>query len=392
MNFRLCPWDKAYAITRIRNYLDCRIVVLTIASAEIIYAQVFRLKTNFLRGARMRHIFVVVFALVIIIARPVFATFSIVAIDPETGDLGAAVASRVFGAGFQIMWAEVEVGAVVTQAHLNGGYGPRGLELLKEGLTAQQVVDQLLAEDPYPRKEGRQVAIVDAKGNVAVYTGPIATDWRGHIKGKTYSVQGNVLAGPHVAEAMAQTFEETKGELAERLYAALKAGDDAGGDRRGRQSAGLLVVRKGGGSAFNNDRLCYINVNDSKDPMRELGRLLPLQLAWSLRGKRAPLVAEGKFEEAMTLADKIVRWEPHNGPDGIHQGFIAYLIGDKKKSRDSFQKAREIDPDGFQASWNNALCKPKRDVGPCTHTDYIDAAAEYAKVINDKDFVEQILD
>ena len=146
----------------------------------------------------MRHIFVVVFALVIIIARPVFATFSIVAIDPETGDLGAAVASRVFGAGFQIMWAEAGVGTVVTQAHINGGYGPRGLELLKEGLTAQQVVDQLLAEDPYPRKEGRQVAIVDAKGNVAVYTGPIASDWRGHIKGDTYSVQGNILAGPHV--------------------------------------------------------------------------------------------------------------------------------------------------------------------------------------------------
>ena len=101
---------------------------------------------------------------------------------------------------------------------------------------------------------------------------------------------------------------------------------------------------------------------------------------------------EGKFEEAMTIADKIVHWEPHNGSDGIHQGFIAYLIGDKKKSRDSFQKAREIDPDGFQASWDRALCNHKRDEFPCTRSEYIDAAAAYAKVINDKDFVEQILD
>lgn len=301
----------------------------------------------------MRRIFgVVVLALV---ASPALATFSIVAFDPETGDLGVAVASRVFGVGNHVPWAEAGVGAVATQAYMNGGYGPRGLELLRQGLTAQQVVDQLLEEDPFPRKDGRQVAVVDAKGNVAVYTGPNASEWKGHIKGATYSVQGNILAGAHVAEAVAEAFENTKGELAERLYAALKAGDDAGGDRRGRQSASVLVVRKGGGSSLNNDRLCYINVDDSPDPLFELGRLLPLQLAWSLRSKRAPLVADGKFDEALVLADKLVRWAPRDGRHRIHQGFIAYLTGDESKAVEAFRKAKELDPDGFESSWDRAL-------------------------------------
>ena len=312
-------------------------------------------------------------AVTVFLAQSASATFSIVAIDPENGDLGVAVASLVFGVGNHVPWAEPGVGAVATQAHMNGGYGPRGLELLKEGLTAQEVVDRLLEEDPYPRKEGRQFAVVDAKGNVAVYTGPIANDWAGHIKGKGYTIQGNILTGPHVVQAMADAFENTKGELAERLYAALKAGDDAGGDRRGRQSAGLLVVRKGGGSAFNNDRLAYVNVNDHVDPVHELGRQLPLQLAWSLRGKRGPLVAAGKFDEAMTLADKIVRWQPHSGADRIHQGFIAYLVGDKKKARSAIQSAMDIDPDGFKQGWDRALEAPE-------------TADAYSKVLSDRAF------
>ena len=225
---------------------------------------------------------VVAFVLVLLSAAPASATFSIVAFDPATGDLGVAVASRVFGVGNHVPWAEAGIGAVATQAAMNGGYGPRGLELLRQGHTAQQVLDRLLAEDKFERLEGRQVAIIDAKGNIAVHTGAAANEWKGHIKGATYTVQGNILAGPHVAQAMARAFENATGELAERLYAALKAGDDAGGDRRGRQSASILVVRKGGGSSLNNDRLCYINVDDNSDPLLELGRLVPLQLAWSL--------------------------------------------------------------------------------------------------------------
>jgi uncharacterized Ntn-hydrolase superfamily protein len=309
-------------------------------------------------------------------ARPAWATFSIVAFDPATGDLGVAVASRVFAVGNHVPWAEAGIGAVATQAAMNGGYGPRGLELLRQGLTAQQVIDRLLAEDTLDRKEGRQVAVVDAKGNVAVYTGPAASEWKGHIRGQHFSVQGNILAGPHVAEAMAKAFESTQGELAEKLYAALKAGDDAGGDRRGRQSASVLVVRKGGGSSLNNDRLCYINVDDNPDPLLELGRLLPLQLAWSHGGKRGPLVQQGKLDEAMTLADKLVRWAPKSGAHRIHQGFLAYLTGNKAKALDAFRKAQELDPNAYRSNFDNAVNNA--------------ATAVYKKVLDDKEFVSKL--
>jgi uncharacterized Ntn-hydrolase superfamily protein len=309
-------------------------------------------------------------------ATPASATFSIVAFDPETGDLGVAVASRVFGVGNHVPWAEAGVGAIATQAAMNGGYGPRGLELLRQGLTAEQVLRRLLAEDKFDRLEGRQVAIIDAKGNIAVHTGSAANEWKGHIKGVTFTVQGNILAGPHVAEAMARAFESATGELAERLYAALKAGDDAGGDRRGRQSASILVVRKGGGSSLNNDRLCYINVDDNADPLLELGRLLPLQLAWSLTGKRAPLVQQGQLEQAMTLADKLVRWTPRSGSHRIHQGFIAYLTGNKPKALEAFRRAMELDPAAYKATMDGAMSAPP--------------TAAYRKMLQDATFMSQL--
>ena len=319
---------------------------------------------------------VVAFLAVLLTAAPASATFSIVAIDPKTGDLGVAVASRVFGVGNHVPWAEAGVGAVATQASMNGGYGPRGLELLRQGLSAQQVLERLLAEDKFERVEGRQVAIIDAKGNIAVHTGPAANEWKGHIKGATYTVQGNILTGPHVAQAMARAFENATGELAERLYAALKAGDDAGGDRRGRQSASILVVRKGGGSSLNNDRLCYINVDDSTDPLLELGRLVPLQLAWSLSGKRGPLVQQGQLDQAMALADNLVRWLPKNGAHRIHHGFIAYLTGNRQKALDAFRRAMELDPNGYKAAIDAALTSA--------------ATSAYRKAMEDAAFVAQL--
>src|SRR5579871_5457043 len=131
-----------------------------------------------------------------------FATFSIVAIDPKTGDLGVAVASRYFAVGSVVPWAEAGVGAIATQADVNVGYGPRGLELLRQGLTAQEVVDKLLAEDTFPGKQGRQLAIIDRKGNLVTYTGPNAPAWAGGRRGKTWVAQGNILVGPQVVEAM----------------------------------------------------------------------------------------------------------------------------------------------------------------------------------------------
>src|ERR1700758_3309581 len=187
-------------------------------------------------------------------------TFSIVGYDPVNGDWGVAVASRYFSVGAVVPWAEAGVGAIATQANVNVGYGPRGLELLRQGLSAKEVLARLLAEDRFPPADGRQVAIIDGKGNIATHTGPNAPNWAGDRQGRNWSAQGNILTGPQVPESMGKAFESTDGELAEKLFAALKAGDDAGGDSRGKQSASMIVVRKGGGRNINNDRYIYINV------------------------------------------------------------------------------------------------------------------------------------
>src|SRR5688572_7113052 len=144
-------------------------------------------------------------ALFLIPATSAMATFSIVAIDPRNGDLGVAVASRYFAVGTVVPWAEAGVGAITTQAGVNVGYGPRALELLKQGLTAQQVLDTLIKEDTFGSTAGRQVAIIDAKGNIAVKSGGSA--WAGHVTGATWSAQGNILVGPHVVAAMGKAFD-----------------------------------------------------------------------------------------------------------------------------------------------------------------------------------------
>src|SRR5580700_9077482 len=226
------------------------------------------------------------------------STFSIVAYDPEAGDWGVAVASRYFSVGAVVPWAEAGVGAVATQANVNVGYGPKALELLKQGLTAQQVLARLLAEDTFEGKDGRQVAIVDSKGNLAAFTGPKAPTWAGDRHGRNWSAQGNILVGPQVPEAMGKAFEATPGELAEKLWAALQAGDAAGGDSRGKQSASMLVVRKGGGRNINNDRYIYLNVDDSPDPLKELRRLLDLALASGYQDRMSKLTTANKPREA----------------------------------------------------------------------------------------------
>src|SRR5229473_6800151 len=223
---------------------------------------------------------------------PTVSTFSIVAIDPANGDMGVAVASRYFSVGSVVPWALAGVGAVATQANVNVGYGPRGIDLLRRGLSAPEVLRKLLEEDTFEGKDGRQVAIVDAQGRIAAYTGPNAPHWAGDRQGKTWSAQGNILAGPQVPEAMGRAFDSTPGELAEKLFAALKAGDDAGGDSRGRQSASMLVVRKQGGRNINNDRYVYVNVDDNPNPFPELRRLLNLNLAYL-------------YDEAAALAESL---------------------------------------------------------------------------------------
>jgi uncharacterized Ntn-hydrolase superfamily protein len=270
-------------------------------------------------------------------------TFSIVGYDPVNGDWGVAVASRYFSVGAVVPWAEAGTGAVATQANVNVGYGPRGLELLRQGLSARQVIDKLLAEDTFEGKDGRQVAVIDGKGNIAAYTGPNAPTWAGDRQGKTWSAQGNILVGPQVPEAMGRAFETTQGELAEKLFAALKAGDDAGGDKRGKQSASMIVVRKGGGRNINNDRYLYLNVDDNPQPIPELRRLLNMQLGMLSQDRMGKLLSANKPKEARAAAASYAQYMP-SANAFISLGLMDYNLGDKTAALSDFRKALELDP------------------------------------------------
>ena len=206
------------------------------------------------------------------------ATFSIVGFDPLTGDLGVAVQSKFFAVGSVVPWAKAGVGAIATQSYANVSYGPDGLELLAKGKSARETVETLTSADG--NKQRRQLGIVDAKGNSASFTGSGCHPWAGHIEKPNFCAQGNILTGKEVVDAMASSFEQlqkqAKGGLCDWLANALMAGQDAGGDSRGRQSAALLGVRKKGGYGGGNDRFIDLRVDDHKTPIAELRRLLQL--------------------------------------------------------------------------------------------------------------------
>jgi len=204
----------------------------------------------------------------------IVATFSIAAFDPETDSLGVAVQSKFLAVGAVVPWARAGVGAVATQAMANFNYGPRGLQLMAEGRTAEETVEALTSADE--DRDHRQLGVVDARGRAATYTGSGCFDWAGGVTGEHYAAQGNILVGRETVEAMAKTYEETGGEFAARLLAALGAGQEAGGDSRGRQSAALLVVREGGGYGGDNDRVIDLRVDDHPGPIEELARLRDL--------------------------------------------------------------------------------------------------------------------
>jgi len=205
------------------------------------------------------------------------STFSIVAADLDKGDWGVAVASKFIAVGALVPWAKAKVGAIATQAWANISYGPRGLELLEKGLSAEEVLGKLI--EPDEMKDHRQLGIVDWKGSVAAWTGKECFEWAGHVVGDHYVALGNILAGPEVVEAMAKAFETTKGELVDKLLAALEAGDRAGGDRRGKQSAAIIVVREKGGYGGYTDRYVDLRVDDHENPVQELKRIFRI---WDL--------------------------------------------------------------------------------------------------------------
>jgi uncharacterized Ntn-hydrolase superfamily protein len=243
-------------------------------------------------------------------AEPVVATFSIAAADPESGEVGVAVASRFFSVGSVVPFGEGAVGAVATQAYADVSYGPRGLELLARGVTPDEVLTILLRDEP--ADNGRQVGIVSADGQSATYTGPGCNPWAGGRAGPNYAVQGNILTGEDVVIAMEKTFLETEGTLADRMYAALMAGHAKGGDSRGKQSAALIVRKPGAGYGGKDDRAIDIRVDDHKEPFKELGRLLDYaqmnytwNTAWTAFGDKDYVTALPPMEHAARLAPDI---------------------------------------------------------------------------------------
>ena len=201
-------------------------------------------------------------------------TFSIVARDPQKGELGIAVQSKFLGVGAVVPWAKAGVGAIATQSWANTSYGPRGLALLENGLSADEVLTHLTQNDENRAK--RQVGIVSIAGKPTTYTGEECFPWAGGYIGEHFACQGNILVGEDTVLAMARTFEETTGLLCDRLISALAAGQEAGGDSRGQQSAALLVVKEKGGYEGFNDRFIDLRVDDHPHPIDELRRILQL--------------------------------------------------------------------------------------------------------------------
>lgn len=221
-------------------------------------------------------------------AKDIVATFSIVGFDPETEELGVAVQSKFLGVGAVVPWAKAGVGAIATQSYANTAYGPEGLELLAEGKSAQETIQLLTEADE--QRDLRQVGIVDAHGRAATFTGKDCFEWAGGITGEHFAAQGNIHVNEETVTAMGKTFAEKKGPLAERLLAALEAGQVAGGDSRGKQSAALLVVQEKGGYGGYNDRAVDLRVDDHPEPIRELQRIYELHQLYFSKPKPENIV------------------------------------------------------------------------------------------------------
>lgn len=250
-------------------------------------------------------------------------TYSIVARDPSSGELGVAVQSHWFSVGSVVSWAAPGVGAVATQSVAEVSYGPRGLELMEKGHSAEDSLAVLLAEDP--RAAYRQVAMIGADGGLAVHTGKCAVAHAGHVTGEDVSCQANMMRSPDVWPAMLDAYADASGPLARRLIAALDAGEAAGGDARGRQSAALLVVPARGEWWR---RTVDLRVEDHPEPLAELRRLLTLHEAYGCAGRADELAAEGRHEEAAELYSEAAALVPDNAELRFWAGLGAAQAGD----------------------------------------------------------------
>jgi uncharacterized Ntn-hydrolase superfamily protein len=258
------------------------------------------------------------------------STFSIVAYDPNRREWGVAVQSKFLAVGAVVAWVQAQAGAVATQSYANLTYGPRGLELMRQGISAQEVIDNLTGEDE--GRSTRQVGMVDQAGRAAAFTGSECNAWAGHLVGEGYTCQGNILL-PGTVEAMAQRFEQARrgtGELADWLVEALAVGQKAGGDRRGQQSAALLVAREDGGYGGNNDRYLDLRVDDDLQPIERLKKLVGLHHLYFGQTDPANLVPiESVAEELQDLLRRTgyLSGEKRTGFDATSRKALRKLVG-----------------------------------------------------------------
>ncbi|MDQ0428920.1 putative Ntn-hydrolase superfamily protein [Planomicrobium stackebrandtii] len=232
------------------------------------------------------------------------ATFSIVAANPETGEVGVAVQSKFLAVGSVVPWAKANVGAVATQSWANTAYGPEGLEFLEKGLSPDEVIDKLIADDP--GRSLRQVAVVNADGEASAFTGHECYDWAGHKIGKHHSCQGNILVSEETVSEMSRAFEESEGPLAERLLIAISAAQHAGGDSRGKQSAAVYVLQEGAGYGGYNDVKVDLRVDDHPEPIEELRRLYELHKMYAAPSEEKLAIEENVLE---TVVEQLVKVE-----------------------------------------------------------------------------------
>ena len=269
-------------------------------------------------------------------------TYSIVARDPQTGQLGVAVQSHYFSVGSIVTWAEAGVGAIATQSFARVDYGPEGLALMRQGYTADQALRQLVQQDEH--REVRQVAMVDSRGNVAVHTGSRCIAAAGHAVGEQFSVQANLMVDDTVWPAMKRAYEQAQGDLADRLVAALQAGQAAGGDIRGQQSAAILVVSGERSDKPWEGRLFDLRVEDHPRPVEELKRLVQLRRAYMLNDLSDELMAEGKFEEAAQAMSEAIRL----APDVVEMRFWAavglFTAGREEQALSMFREVFSTEP------------------------------------------------
>ena len=274
--------------------------------------------------------------------RPV-STYSIVARDAATGAFGVAVQSHWFQVGAAVPWAESEVGAVATQSFTEISYGPQGLALMKEGLSAQEALDRLVAADE--QRDVRQVAMVDAKGRVAAWTGPKCIQAAGHMVGDGFSVQANMMDKASVWPAMKKAFEKADGDLASRMLAALEAAQQEGGDIRGKQSAAILVVRGESAGQPWLDRVVDLRIADHADPLVEMRRLLGLHQAYEAMNASDHAMGVGDVETANRLYTEAADLAPHIEELPFWKAVTLFSVGQEEQALPIFKDVFERNPD-----------------------------------------------